>query len=827
MLLATLPFSDPVLIFAAAMLLILLAPLLARRLRLPEVVGLLLAGIIVGPYGFGILERDDTIELLGTVGLLFIMFSAGLEIDLNQMRRNKSHTAVFGLITFFIPLFLGIAMGTTLFGMSIPVATLLASMFSSHTLVTYSIVNKLGLSKSPSVTTTLGGTIITDTLALLILAIIAASSQGEISTGFWVQLFAYMAIYVTAVIILVPLIARWFFRSLNVDENVQFVFVIALTFLVAYLAHVAGLEPIIGAFLAGLTLNAFIPEKSLLMSRIHFAGDAIFIPFFLLSVGMLVNIELLLTGSRAWMISIGMTVVALVSKYLAADLTAGILKYKRDEKFLIFGLSVNQAAATLAAVLVGYELGLFTENIITGTILMIAVTCIVGSISTDKAGRRVALREEQAEVSPETYQNRIMIPLGGREGARELLDIAFLLRERGSHEPLYPIRVVQEGGDTDAQVASAEKILAHTVVRSMAANVPVMPITSVDINVVSGTLRSMKDYRISTVVMAWNGIPGHKTLVFGHTADAIVQRSRQLILINRITRPVNSVGRLVVILPPFAQREVGFGQLTATIRTLANQTGATILFICDCDTQSAAEDLMSRVRPSVRASFTSYPSWKGVLGEVRKQIRPDDWLMLMSVRKGEIAWQPTLDKLPKQTAVMFPDNTFSVLMSPTERYVSIRSPETTSKIFTVFREDRILLSIDTSDCREVIHRLLGRYYEESKEKQRLEEELFLMSQHEPVELIEHVVLLHTYVKSVEETVTFLGVSSQPLEIPLASGTPRVVIILLDPQGQEPAKHLEALANIAKLIRIPGVVEILEKVEDFDSLVLEIAARTGE
>ncbi|MFW5774942.1 MAG: cation:proton antiporter, partial [Chitinivibrionales bacterium] len=633
--------------------------------------------------------------------------------------------------------------------------------------------------------------------------------------------------YVTAVIILVPLVARWFFRSLNVDENVQFVFVIALTFLVAYLAHVAGLEPIIGAFLAGLTLNAFIPEKSLLMTRIHFAGDALFIPFFLLSVGMLVNIELLLTGSRAWIISIGMTVVALASKYIAADLTGRILTYNRAEKRLIFGLSVNQAAATLAAVLVGYELGLFTENIITGTILMIAVTCIVGSISTDKAGRAVALQEEQAEVSPETYQNRIMIPLGGREGARELLDIAFLLREKSSHDPLYPIRVVQEGGDTDAQVASAEKILAHTVVRSMAANVAVMPITSVDINVITGVLRSMKDYRISTVLIAWNGIPGHKTRVFGHNIDAIVERSRQLIMINRITRPVNSVGRLVVILPPFAQREVGFGQLAATIRILADQAGASILFICDCDTQNSTKDLMSSVRPTVRMHFASYTSWKSVLDEVRKQVRPDDWIMLMSVRKGEIAWQPTLDKLPKQTAVMFPENTFTVLLSPTERYVSLKSPETTSQIFTVFKEERILLSIDTSDCREVIHRLLGCYYKQDKEMQRLEEELYLMSQHEPVELIEHVVLLHTYVKSVEETVTFLGVSSRPLEIPLASGTPRAVIILLDPEGQDPAKHLEALANIAKLIRIPGVVEILERVEDFDSLVLEIAARTGE
>ncbi|MFP4681913.1 MAG: cation:proton antiporter [Chitinispirillaceae bacterium] len=808
------------------MLLILVAPLIARRLRLPGIVGLLLAGIIVGPYGFAILARDNTIELLGTVGLLFIMFLAGLEIDLNQVKRNRSHTLVFGLATFLTPMLMGTFMGVGIFEMTIPVAILLASMFSSHTLVTYSIVNKLGLSKSPPVTTTVGGTIITDTLALLILAVIASASQGEIGTSFWIRLFTFMIIYVAGVMIIVPLLAGWFFRSLNVDENVEFVFVIAITFLVAYLAHVAGLEPIIGAFLAGLTLNSFIPERSLLMTRIHFVGDALFIPFFLLSVGMLVNLNLLISGTEAWIISIGMTVIALVAKYSAAELTGRILRYNRNEIHLIFGLSVNQAAATLAAVLIGFELGLFSENVITGTILMIAVTCLIGSIITDKAGRQVALKEEQEKVSSATYQNRIMIPLESREGAKELLDISLLLREKGSHEPLYPVHVVQEGGDSEVQVASAEKILAHTVVRTMAAGVPVMPITSVDINVLSGILRSMKDYRISTVVMGWDGKTGLKTRVFGHSIDAIVERSRQLIMIHKIVRPINSVSRLVVILPPFAQREIGFGQFASAIRTLANQTATSILFICDCGTQASVSEVMNSARSSVKMNFIPYKSWKKVLDDVHTQLKPDDWLVLMSVRKGEIAWQPTLDRLPRQISASFPHNSFSTVISPTEKWVTVKSPETTSRIFTVFREEHLLLSIDTADCRTVIYKLLRSHYEESEEMRRLEEELYSMSQKEPVELIQDVVLLHTYGKNIDETITFLGVSTRPLDIPLASGSPRVVIILLDPEGQEPAKHLEGLANIANLIRVPGIVGVLEEADDFDSLVVQVAERLG-
>ena len=805
------------------MLLVLLAPMLARIAKLPDVVGLLLAGIIVGPHGLGILARDNTIELLGTVGLLFIMFVAGLEVDLNQVKRNKNHTLVFGLTTFFVPLIMGVALGISVFKMSIPVAFLLASMISSHTLVTYPIVNRLGLTKLPPVTSAIGGTIITDTLALLILAVVAATSRGALSPAFWIHLFMLMTLYVGAVIILVPLLARWFFRRLDADENVEFVFVIALTFLIAFLAHLSNLEPIIGAFLAGLTLNTFIPERSLLMARIHFVGDALFIPFFLISVGMLVNVQLLFTGTEAWVVSVGMTVVALAAKYIASGLSGRILKYSKDENLLVFGLTVNQAAATLAAVLIGFELGLFTENIITGTILMIAVTCVVGSLVTDRVGHRVALQEEKSDVASASYQNRIMIPMRAREGAKELLDIAFLLRGKGSQEPLYPLRVVDEGGDSEEQVMAAERIMAHLVVRAMAAGVPVMPITSVDINVLSGVLRSIRDYRISTLVMGWDGKVGLKTRVYGHTIDAVVERSRQMIILNRITRRINSINRMVVVLPPFAQREIGFGQIISTISALSSQTSASILFLCACDTGSEAEELMSQVKSSVHVSFANYTSWKNVLLVVREQLKADDWLFLMSVRKGEIAWQPTLDRLPRQLASEFEEIPFSVLISPTEKWITLKTPETTASIFTVFKEEYILLSIDASGSKDVIKQLLSRYlWENTRQKARLTEQLFHMGQEEPVELVQDVVFLHTYVSGLKKAVPFLGVSSQPLDIPLASGEPHVVIILLDPEGQDPSMHLESLASIAKLIRIPEIVEILREVKDFDSLVGRIA-----
>ncbi|KMQ51220.1 Na+/H+ antiporter [Chitinispirillum alkaliphilum] len=812
------PFTDPVLIFASVMLLILVAPLFARRLHLPEIVGLIAAGMIVGPFGFGILERDQTIELLGTVGLLFIMFLAGLEIDLNQVRRNKSHTVIFGFLTFLIPLTLGTALGYYVFEMSIGAAVLLASMFSSHTLLTFPVIGKLGLAKHPAVTTTIGGTIITDTLALLLLAVIASATRGEISTAFWIQLFSLMVVYLLSIMLLLPIIGRWFFRKFNTDENTEFVFVIALTFLSAYLAHVAGLEPIIGAFLAGLTFNSLIPEKSLLMTRIHFSGDAIFIPFFLISVGMLVNVRLL-EGASAWIVSLGMIFAALITKYLAALLSGFILKYRRDESVLIFGLSVNQAAATLAAVLVGYNIGLFDETIITGTIIMIAVTCLVGSVFTEKAGRTVALHQEQAEYESQPSAHRIMLPLKDRKEPKELDDIVFMLREKGSNEPVYPVSIVQERADSEVQVAYAEKVLANTVVRAMASGIPVIPLTIVDISMSTGLLRSIKDHRVTMVIMGWDGHVSSKTRIFGRNIDPVIERSTQMIMINRITEPINTTKRIVVVLPPLAHRQRGFNEFVNTIKTLANQAGTSLLFLTTENTYNSVSEFLKNSRPAVQVHFEKFETWKRIEKTVGDILQPLDWLFLMSARKGEIAWQPTLDRMPGKLANTFSNYTFSVIFTPTEKRTASKIEQDSTFVKSVFRPQRMLFNMNTSSLNEMVFKLLQNEFRNDKAlHNRLTSILCKIGREEPVELLQDVLLLHTYVPYLSETITFLGVSKKPLDVPLASGSPHIVIVLLDPVGQDPANHLRALSDIANLIRLPSIVDILKEVKDYGQLV---------
>ncbi|MFW6234168.1 MAG: cation:proton antiporter [Spirochaetota bacterium] len=813
------PFEDPVLVFGFIMLLILLSPLAARRIRLPEIVGLIAAGIVFGPYGLGVLARSESVQLLGYVGLLYIMFQAGLEIDLHQVRRNLSHSIAFGLITFGVPLLMGTVLGMSAYGMSFAVAVLLASMFSSHTLLTFPVIAKLGLAKSPPVTSAIGGTIITDTLALLVLAIVAATAEGDLTPGFWIQLFATMAVYVVAVLLIAPRIGRWFLKRPNGDENLEFVFVLATVVLSGYLAYVAGLEPIIGAFLVGLCLNPLIPDRSVLMTRIHFTGDAIFIPFFLLSVGMLVDVRLLFSDLYTWAVAIGMILVALISKLIAAMVSGKILGYTRVEGGLLYGLSVNQAAATLAAVLVGYNIELFDDAVVTGTILMIAVTCFVGPIVTERFGRRVAEAEAQRPHSLETLPQRILIPISRREDARHLLDLAMLLRQQATEESVYPVSITEEGGDVESGVAAGERLLAHTVVRAMTAGIPVTPLTNVDLNVGAGIVRTARENRVPLILAGWDGAFSGRSKIFGRVLDTVADRTNRTLMVNRISVSVASARRMQLLLPPLSDREPGFDLAISLVLRLAAAASVSVVVHASADMLVRCSTLFSPSKDGPDVKTLPYTSWKSLINGFDAQVNDNDWIVLISARPGEVAWQPSLNRIPNELASRFPDNNLTFILPGKPSDVSGGPPQTQPQddvlqvAFTEgspFRSERTLLSLEERSINRVIVRLLETVeWESESTKQYLVDLLSRYSQNEAVELMEGVVLLHAHVPAVDSTVVMLGSLATPVHLQGITSAVRVVIILLNPVDLPSEEHLQVLARIARAIRSPGFTDALE------------------
>jgi Kef-type K+ transport system membrane component KefB/nucleotide-binding universal stress UspA family protein len=569
----TLPFTDPVLIVALATLIFLVVPVLAERVRVPGVIGLIVAGAAVGPHGFGLLARDQTIVLLGTVGLLYLMLMVGLELDLHQFSRYRSRSIVFGTLSFMVPAVFGAAAGLAM-GYSLASSLLLASAFSSHTLLAYPIASRLGIIRNEAVTTALGGTILTEILALLLLAVVANQGRGAaLDLAFWTRLGVSFGVYVAVVMWGLPRLGRWFFRRSG-DGGTEFIFVMTALFTVAYLSHAAGVEPIVGALLAGLALNRLVPAQGPLMNRIHFVGNTLFIPFFLLSVGMLVNVRAL-DSVRAWGIAAVLATGVLFSKWLASWITTRAFRYDPAEGWVVFGLTVPHAAGTLAIILVGYDIGLLDQTEVNAVVVMILATCLAGPWAVERFGRVVARSEQARPYDPSAAPRRVMIPLANPATAEALMDLAFAVRGADTDEPVIPLSVApDEGHSTEAWVAEAEQMLAGAVRHATAAEVSVRPVTRVDANVAAGIARGVAETRASVVVIGWDGRRGGGRAMFGSVLDQVLERTRQMVLVAKLGHPLNVTRRLVVLVPPAADRHPGFADALAMVNRIAGGIGA-------------------------------------------------------------------------------------------------------------------------------------------------------------------------------------------------------------------------------------------------------------
>ena len=542
-----LPLHEPVAVFTVVLLVLLAAPLIGRR-GVPSAVVLLGAGIALGPHALGVLDRDPTMVLLGTVGLLYIMFLAGLEVDLHELEEGKARSLGFGAATFLLPQLVGAGVGRVVFGMGWPGAILLGSVFASHTLLAYPAAARLGLQKERATTTAVGATILTDTLALLVLAVIAtgARSGGGFDLGVLLRVVGSLLVVGGAVLWGLPRLGAWFFRTAAQDATLEFVFVLTAVFVCALGVEALGVEPIIGAFLAGLALNRLVPEGGPLMNRIGFVGNALFVPFFLLATGMLVDLGAFAGGpdaGRAWTVALAMTATLLVTKGAAAWLTRPAFGFSTDEARLAFGLTVPQAAATLAAVLIGVEVGLFDVAVLNGTIAMVFVTCVVGPVVVERVGRRLAQAAAERVPDARDGRDRVLVSLANPATAEALVDLALLARGPEASAPLAVVTVVPGGPDQAAAVASGERTLSAAVVHAAGAEVPVLPIVRVESNVARALARAAAETRSSLLVMGWDGSAAAERVLFGSVPDRVLRETPTAVLIARETRPPATVGR--------------------------------------------------------------------------------------------------------------------------------------------------------------------------------------------------------------------------------------------------------------------------------------------
>ncbi len=806
------PFEDPVLIFALVMLMILLAPMVFKKMKIPGIVGLILAGTVVGPGMLGLIERDFTIELLGTVGLLYLMFMAGLSIDLNRFEKLKEKSVGFGLLSFLFPQLAAIYVGMELLDYSLSTSLLLGSIVGSHTLLAYPIAERLGITKSTGVTMSMGGTLVTDTLSLGVLAVVAGSVGDDLGAGYWVGFATSVGIFVAAALIILPRLGRWFFRNIQYENNIDFVFMVAVLFTTAFFAELAGLAPIIGAFMAGLLLNRLVPDSGTLMSRIQFVGNALFIPFFLISVGMLVDIAVL--GSlEVWIKAIIFSLLVFFGKGLAALVAKIIFKFSNEEGFVVYGLTTPQSAATLAVTLVGFELGFFDTIAVNAVVIMILITCLIGPWLVEKYGRVVAIQEDEKPYSPADAPQRILVPLANPETSDLLMDIAFMVRDNKSGQPIYPLTVARDGSNVEENVARGEKMLSHAVIHAAAADVPVTPVTRVDLNVSKGIARAVEEQRITNIVIGWNGEVSTRRRIFGSILDQLLSVVDEMVMVCKIEKPINTFERLIVAIPPFSALEVGFPGTIRSIKLMADQMGVDLVVVSTHEREQIVKSKVEKIKPDLDINYKTIDLWSDLPGWLDQNKDINDMFLLVSAREGTLSWRPGLDRLPRVIAQKYPELSFITIYSsevPEEAGQGMeiyRDPD-------IFREDRIKMSVEGNEIETILQNIItGDKIFEHIEIDRITRRLLENSNDYTPEVMPGVVLYESHTSKVPEQVLFIGIKPEGVKIKQTANKAYIIIVLLSPKSMSAQDHLNGLNNILKFIRPGEDVKKLRKASD--------------
>ena len=634
------PVSEPTWIFLGVLCIVLFAPLIFNKLRMPHIIGMILAGLLIGPKGLNILARDDSFELFGKVGLYYIMFLASLEINMQEMKQAKGGALLMGLAVFLIPIGLGMLSNMFVLEYNLIASLLLASMYASYTLISYPIVARYGLSRLRCVNFVVGGTIITDTLTLFVLAVVAGTCTGEASVWFVLWMLVKLLAIVAIIIFAFPRIARYFFRTYN-DSVIQYIFVMAMLFLGAGMMELAGMEGILGAFITGLVLNRLIPHSSPLMRRIDFVGNAIFIPYFLIGVGMMIDLGVLFKGGDSLLVAAVMVVTALVGKWLASFLVARTYKMTTGEQYLMFGLSTSQAAATLAAAIVGHEVGLLNEDVLNGTILLILVTCIVSSLVSDRASRNLVVKSDVMARPAVLDSKKTLLALANPAAVDKLMDLALLVRKENSQIPLSAITVVLDEDKKQRQERTKVLDMAANIAASV--NVPLLTKMRLTTNLAHGIIHEVKENDYRELIVGFHKKETANDNFLGGVLPEVLNALDCQVVIARMNIPLNTVRTIHITFPAKAEYEAGFAYWVEETARMASGLDCKIMYHGHPDTMAKIQEMLKGFAP-VNAQFFETDGGND-LKRLASIIHDDHLLIIVSARRGSISFRPSHDHI--------------------------------------------------------------------------------------------------------------------------------------------------------------------------------------
>ncbi len=663
------PVENPIAVFLIVLLIMLLAPIVFKRLRIPHIVGMILAGMIVGPYALNILPFDRSIDVFGKVGLYYIMFLAGMEIDISDLKKNLKKSVLFGLLTFVIPAVFAILAGKYVLGFSLMACLLLAAMFASHTLVSFPIISRYGLSSRSAVNIAVGGTVVAVTFSMIILAAVD-SFYHESGSNTWLVMLVKMIVSLAVIFYGIPSLSRWFLKKYE-DGILRFVFVLAMAFLGALMTEISGFQGVLGAFFVGLALNTQVPKMSSLMNRVEFVGNAIFFPYFLISIGMMIDLRAFTQGWEGWYVAIVMSGSVLLGKYLAAKTFQWSAKMSHAQGNLLFGLTSGRAAVTLAVVMIGFNIivayqddgtpiRLLNEYVFNGSVVMILVSCLVSSVVTEKASRQLLL-ESNEKAKPDEKPRAILVSVANPRVIDQLLQAAVLMKS--PKDKLYTLSVVEANSGVDRKQCSNLLNMAAHYAASIDADFH--QVMRFDSDVSTGIMHAVREYQVSDVIVGMQRHSRLKGSPYGDKLKNLLTYPICNIFITRFNEPIDRMKRLVVLMPEKAEYEHGFFLFMQRCYALCQQQHCPAVVYANPDTLQHVRQLLHRFDLKVSLELNELHNWQNVPMLV-DSLSQDDLITFVLSRKNTVSYAPVLDEIPLMMESLFP-----------ERMVSFFYPEQT------------------------------------------------------------------------------------------------------------------------------------------------------
>ena len=671
MIAAYLPITDPTLIFFVVLLIILFAPIVMSKLRIPHIIGMVLAGVVIGHHGFNILERDMSFEILGSVGLYYIMFLAGLEMDMESLKKNSRRFLIFGLLTCLVPLTLTYLMARAMLGYSHSASFLLGCIMASNTLVAYPIVGRYGLQRNSSVQLSVGSSMISLFMALVMIAALTAAFSTGGGVGFWLLFIVKLAVFIVGSLWLIPRLARYFLRRYS-DSVMQYIFVLAVMFFSAAMSDFIGLEGIFGAFLAGLILNRYIPTVSALMNRIEFIGNAVFIPYFLIGVGMLINVRTLFTGGNVLWVVFLIAFFGTFGKALAAYISSLLFRLPKRDGNMMFGLTSAHAAGAIAMVMVGMRLevepGVFLVNddMLNGVVIMILVTCIISTIMTERASKQIVLGERgnvKDERDAQGDDEKILLCVKYPDIAPQLLSLAILLRNQKLNRGLVALNVVYDDQRSSEGRKRGIQLLENLQQRASAFDVQMQTQVRLASNIANGIKHAFREFACSEIVMGMHVHTDISPKFWGEFIQSLYNGLNRQIMLTRFIQPLNTLRRIQVCVPSRAEFEPGFHRWLERLSRIAEQLDCRIQFHGRQESLVLIAEYINNHHPSVRAEYTPMNHWNE-LPKLATTIADDHLFVVVSARKGTISYKNAIERLPdeltkyysgKNLMIIFPD----------------------------------------------------------------------------------------------------------------------------------------------------------------------------